>query len=668
MSYYQSNEQTLTMNTLEILVNKEKIKVFAKAFDYNLIKGLREKHLGFFFYACENYIYAWRLNEDIGSILPDDFVEIEITRKENTLVFNKVIESAFVYFFKSRGRNIVKKRNSSNWELELKTGGKIFTGFSIIPLLTFCFHSLYSVKTDKLVLGLSVRFSSKYSFTISEAEINRMNVDTRDWARDSNGEITPFYANVLKFVQGTNQYTDFKSYTDDINKSSYSYNQLEFFHNSFNKDIKKHLKFPDELELTDFSLYNLANSNFGSSLIPKPNYFYYQDRRARSFYNVAVKEQKPYSFDKFSDKTINILVLTPTIYEGSTDEFVAKIKPILTEVFHLAKVNFDTITAILPKQTYIDAIDEKLSNKVYDLAIVIVSQKDKVNYKINNSPYYTSKAKLLNQKVPTQKITIETIRRIDNLLLEGIALNLYSKLGGVAWAVEQTQREKIEIVIGISSTVDFNKNRIIGFANIFDYNGNYLIGDCSYLSTQESYLENLKNYLIEVIKRVIEIKGIEKNDKFRLVFHLSKEAGKDTELKAIEYALEIYKDYQIQFGIVHLSFEHNLRLIADKGNNEVTRGTFVQLSNSQALLHFGNKTKTPVLVRLDKRSQFRDIYDISKQVLFFSHLCYRNFRAANVPVTIKYPSLMAKLTYELMQVPNWDPNQLNRIKEQLWFI
>ena len=241
-------------------------------------------------------------------------------------------------------------------------------------------------------------------------------------------------------------------------------------------------------------------------------------------------------------------------------------------------------------------------------------------------------------------------------------------MGGVAWAIEQTQREKIEIVIGISSTIDFYKNRIIGFANIFDYNGNYLIGDCSYLSTQEDYLENLKNYLAEVIKRVIEIKGIEKDEKFRLIFHLTKEAGKETELKAIEFALSVFSEYQIQFGIVHLSYEHNFRIFANKGNTEVSRGTFVQIATFQALLHFGNRTKVPVMARLDQRSQFKDIYDISRQILFFSHLCYRNFRASNVPVTIKYPTLMAKLTYELMQVPNWDPKQLNRIKEQLWFI
>jgi Piwi domain len=668
MVTYQTQEQALTINSLEVIPNKESLKVYSRPFETGVIVELRKQHKEYYFYAQAGFIYAWQLIDNPTETLPSAFKDKIINRKNDTLVFNKIFESCFVQFFKARNRVVTKVRNSSNWELEIKTGGKDFNGFSTIPLLTFCFHPLYSVKSDRLVLGLSVRVSAKYKFTISEEQINQKRVDTRDWKRDEQGTITPFYANVLKYVQATNQHNSFKQHFDEINKDSFTYEKLVFFYEQFNTTIKGNLTLPDGLKVENFAFYNLSNSNFGSSIISKPRYYYYQDRTAKTFYNDAVKEQKPYTFDKFNGEEINILVLTPIVHEGSADELVAKLRPVLTDMFHLPNINFDTITADIPNQTYIDAIDQKLSDKVYKLAIVVVSQKDKEVFSIPTSPYYSSKAKLLNQKVPTQKVTIETIRKNDKILIESIALNIYSKMGGVAWAVEQTQREKVEIVIGISSTVDFNKNRIIGFANIFDYNGNYLIGDCSYLSTQEDYLENLKIYLIEVIKRVIEIKGIEKNEKFRLIFHLSKEAGKKTELKAIDFALKAFSDYQIQFGIVHLSYEHNLRIFSNKGNTEPTRGTFVQIATFQALLHFGNRTRVPVLARLDQRSQFKDIYDISKQVLYFSHLCYRNFRAANVPVTIKYPSLMAKLTHELMQVPNWDPKQLNRIKEQLWFI
>ena len=621
MATYQTQEQALTMNTLEVICNKERIRVLAMPFEVGKIVDLREKYQEYFFYAHSALIYAWQLVENPDQNLPNNFKEHAINKIDNTLVFNKVIESCFIQFFRLKDRNVTKVRNSSNWELELKSGGQSFNGFSTIPLLTFCFHPLYSIKSARLVLGLSVRVSARFKFTISEEEINLKRVDTRDWKRDEQGQITPFYANVLKFVQATNQQFNFKKHFDDINKESFAYEKLVFFHHHFNSTVKDNLILPDGLKIENFVFYNLSNSNFGSSIIAKPRYYYYQDRTARTFYNDAVKEQKPYTFDKFNGEDVNILVLTSVAYEGSTDEFIAKLKPVLVEMFHLQKITFDTITADIPKQTYIDAIDQKLSNKVYNLAIVIVSQKDKEVFTIPTSPYYSSKAKLLNQKVPTQKVTIETIRKNDKLLTESIALNIYSKMGGVAWAIEQVQREKIEIVIGISSTIDFHKNRVIGFANIFDYNGNYLIGDCSYLSSQENYLENLRIYLIEVIRRVIEIKGIEKNEKFRLIFHLTKEAGKETELKAIEFALIEFSEYQIQFGIVHLSYEHNLRIFANKGSAEVNRGTFVQISILQALLHFGNRTKVPVMARLDQRSQFKDIYDISRQVLFFSHLC-----------------------------------------------
>lgn len=124
---------------------------------------------------------------------------------------------------------------------------------------------------------------------------------------------------------------------------------------------------------------------------------------------------------------------------------------------------------------------------------------------------------------------------------------------------------------------------------------------------------------------------------------MSKEAGKKYELKAIENTLVKFKDYDIQFGIVHLSYNHNLRIFLNGGNDFPQRGTFIQISTFQALLHLGKGTKVPILVRLDQRSTYKDIFDASKQVLYFCHLCYRNFRPANVPVTIKYPSLMAKL-------------------------
>lgn len=80
----------------------------------------------------------------------------------------------------------------------------------------------------------------------------------------------------------------------------------------------------------------------------------------------------------------------------------------------------------------------------YNLAITILSQSDK-KIPIKSSPYFVLKAKLLGRKILTQQLTIEVIRNIrsaNDLILNAIALNIYSKLGGTAWTIEKTKKKE----------------------------------------------------------------------------------------------------------------------------------------------------------------------------------------------------------------------------------
>ena len=203
---------------------------------------------------------------------------------------------------------------------------------------------------------------------------------------------------------------------------------------------------------------------------------------------------------------------------------------------------------------------------------------------------------------------------------------------------------------------------------MFDHNGTYIVGDCSQLSTKENYANNLKNYLVKAIKQAIETKGITPKQRLRLLFHLFKGAAEKYELAAIRNALNRFSTYFIQYGIAHLSYNHNLRMYLDGGNERPKRGTFVQISTLQGLLHLGGYGETPLLVRLDKRADYKDLYATAKQVLFFCHLSYRSFKPASKPVTISYPNRMAKLVSELRQLSDWDPDILNTLSDKLWFI
>ena len=533
--------------------------------------------------------------------------------------------------------------------------------------MNFGVHPFYSKQTDKQVIGLSLRYATKFAFDTNETVFQNLNFDTRGLKRNHRNHLIASTNAIAKFLGATNQTANFNAQRNKLNAEINLYNELQNFIKIFNEKIKPYIFLPNGLTISDFNFHNIPNLNFVADLATKPNYFFYQERLGKNkFYNVLTKELKPYSFDVFNNRIVNFLVITPDVHEGTTETFIKGLEAKLKNVFHLYKIHFDYQTFSLNNESYEQAIG-KISNLNYDLAIVTVSGNDKA-IPIQSSPYYVSKAKLLNQRIPTQEITVEIMRKANDMIFDAIALNIYSKIGGSAWTIEKVQKQKTEVVIGISTTINFDNERVIGFANIFDYNGNYLIGDCSTISNLTNYASDLESHLTNSITNLIEQKGLQSSDPIRLIFHLSKEAGKKYELKAIENTLVKFKDYDIQFGIVHLSYNHNLRIFLNGGNDIPQRGTFIQISTFQALLHLGKGTKVPILVRLDQRSTYKDIFDASKQVLYFCHLCYRNFRPANVPVTIKYPSLMAKLSDELSQVPKWDTNQLNNIQDKLWFI
>ena len=48
-----------------------------------------------------------------------------------------------------------------------------------------------------------------------------------------------------------------------------------------------------------------------------------------------------------------------------------------------------------------------------------------------------------------------------------------------------------------------------------------------------------------------------------------------------------------------------------------------------------------------KDQTYKDIYEITRQVFYFTRLSHRSFIPANIPVTIKYPNLMARMVSEL---------------------
>lgn len=662
-SHGNNQVQGLALNLFEVALSNTELQVFTTPYTKSSFEWYREQLKDFFFYRFNNATYAWKRRETNQS-LPGNFKPAKIQIDEHAPVFRKIVEESLVEYFHQKKYKIRKVKYSSNWEVTLKREQPVaFSHLSLFPTLVFSVTNLYSILSNKQVIALAVSKRYVPRFTAGEEEINRQHIDTRDWSRNLRGDVAASSKNRRVYLEATGQSDDYWRFLDSRESDKSEYEYLQETWKTFN-EIKNDLFLPSELKVTNFIYSNLPNSSFEAAAINKPQYYFYNEKtKSGQYYDQVLSDLRPFSYDLFASRRVKILVITPEEYEGTVDEYLVKLRRILENVFHLRNIQFDMVT--IDARQYLAALD-MIDPADYHLAIIVVSQQHK-KIVIQHSPYYVLKAKLLNQRLPTQDLTIEVLRRNDAFINKNIALNVYSKLGGTAWTIEKIEKHVTELIIGIGSTTDEQSNRIIGFANIFDYNGTYLVGDCSQLSTKEDYSKNLENYLVKGLRLSFEKKNISEGDTVRLVFHIFKEAGKDYEIEAIENALAKFRAYSIKYALVHLSYNHNYRIFLNEGKGQPRRGTLAQITTYQALLHLGGKS-APVLVRLDKRSTYKDIYSVTKQVLFFSHLSHQSFKPPHKPVTIKYPSMMAKLVVSLKQVPGWDVDVLNKLSDKLWFI
>ena len=657
--------QGLRLNFLEVVFNKHKVFLRKAAYSDELFKEYK-RHSDFFIYKRSDSSYLWELCSTKES-LSDIFEEVEIAIEEHAPIFAKIVERAIVELFTRRGYKVFKQPNSSIWEVELRKSEKPkqFGALVLHPTLVFSVRNLYSQLERRQIIGLSVRRRMKPIFTGSEDSITSQLTNTHGLRRNYEGKIVASTHVVNRYLEATKQQQSYNNYRKEAGAAHIEFEHFRTYTEYFNKIASK-FYLPDGLKIQNFSPVNLPSASFESISIPKPQYFYYNERIDPLSYNAkAISKLRPYSFERFTNRQLRILVVSPDKYENSIGKYMVTLKAKLSQLFHLNNVEF-YLQTMKPSETYLDAIN-KIDAHDYNLAIILLSQQDK-EIDTPRSPYYLTKAKLLNQRLITQDLTIEVLRKNEDVIDNDIALNVYSKLGGIAWTIEKSEKNVSELIIGIGSTIDDSGEWIIGFANIFDYNGTYLVGDCSQLSTMNEYAKDLERYLIDTLTLAFRKKGLSDGDSVRLIFHLFKAPSRKYELKAINDALKHFGTYDIEYGLVHLSYNHNFKIFKNQGRETPGRGRFVPLSHRQALLHVGDSSAVPIQIWLDKRSTYKDIYEITKQVLYFSHLSYRSFIPPNTPVTIKYPNLMARMVSELKKIPSWDPSILDRLNDKPWFI
>ena len=359
--------------------------------------------------------------------------------------------------------------------------------------------------------------------------------------------------------------------------------------------------------------------------------------------------------------------------------------------YHTVKkfsIYFDNKDNPLPE--IIAQLNERtFSNTVRFVAIYLSPySKWEINLK-HKTLYYELKEELLHRGIVSQVLEVDKnwigrkkdsrgaaqLKEGFHFFLPNIAVALVAKLGGTPWSL--ASGKKRELVIGISAfKSDNQKNKYLGSAFCFSGEGRFYGFDC-FRSTQineltGSILMSVKQYLMEY------------NKPERLVIHFYKTLSR-AELIPVEKGLaELGLDIPVVVVSINKTYSEDI-IGFDTAHEHLMpfSYTYFPVNQSQYLLYnntlqtdttFNEREGYPFPLKISVqffevgsiRSQKPEvslITDLFSQVCRFSQLYWKSISRQSLPVTLKYPEMLAQI------VPYFTKPELPRTgKETLWFL
>lgn len=286
--------------------------------------------------------------------------------------------------------------------------------------------------------------------------------------------------------------------------------------------------------------------------------------------------------------------------------------------------------------------------------------------------YFRIKELLLRKGVVSQVIYRENINNPSfNFFLPNISIALLAKLGGVPWRLYRQIRS--DLVVGVGVDRQHGEKTYVGSAFCFQNDGRF--------KGFNVFEEND----VEALSRAIEgaIEGyISDNHNFdRLVIHYYKSMRGEEE-RIVSQALHKMKA-SVPYVVLTISETASKDYVVfdDIYDGKMPRsGTFVKLRFNEFLLcnntrySAGTASKVdgfpfPVKIRVkpslgyQKTNDIRVVQELVDQVYQFSRMYWKSVRQRNLPVTIEYSKIMAKI------VRNFESKDLGEFaRTTLWFL
>lgn len=287
-------------------------------------------------------------------------------------------------------------------------------------------------------------------------------------------------------------------------------------------------------------------------------------------------------------------------------------------------------------------------------------------------PYFRLKEELLKRGVGMQNIYKGNVRdQYFKYHMRNIAPAVLAKLGGVPWKLDAPENN--ELVVGIGAFRHREVNRqYVGSAFCFDNSGCFKDVQCF----EKKRTDLLAGSIRDAVHRYLEAYGKPE----RLVIHYYKQMSKK-ERRPIEWMLDNLGLQDTDLVVVTLNKTPSYDTVCfDSGWEQKMpfSGTYIRLDHHRLLLcnntrypgRNRNPRNYPFPVKMHVKSNIRgfmykdeEVERVVRQVYQFSRVYWKSADQQSLPVTIKYPEMVAQML-PYFKAPSLPPYA----RKSLWFL
>lgn len=323
-----------------------------------------------------------------------------------------------------------------------------------------------------------------------------------------------------------------------------------------------------------------------------------------------------------------------------------------------------------------DQLNKKPLNKDTQYVAIYISpvSKDDINNPAHDI-YYKVKELLLQKKITSQVIYKDNPGKTSfKFHLPNIATAILAKIGGIPWQLQDRHRTN-DLIIGVGAFKSEKVGkRYIGSAFCFDNDGIFKNFDC--------YKDDDLEHIVQDIRKALSRYIAEDLTADRIIIHYYKTMSKKNSKKITDMLMRL--NFNIPLYIVTINKTEASDYVGFDTENPglmPISGTYIKLGYNEFLLYnnsrYGKEGKWdylfPVKVKLAKIFPsgtkdeqvllMEEVRELLCQIYKFSRMYWKSVKQQNLPITIKYPEMVAEI------VPHFEDDYLPEFgRRNLWFL